>query len=591
VRRLALAGVLAALVVPATASASSGAERLLHARCPHHYALPLGSFSHRRIAAAKRGVAYILGKRRKLDPPINWHQNPFHSYPWQKKLNELGWLDPLIYADLNGSKRALRRATRVVLDWIRQNPKADPHGFRAAWERKRAGDRLGVIAFVGRRAACRGLLSKADARRIVNSVEVHADFLLHDASAGGPVTNHGLLRDQGLLVAARYYPFLGGANEWRHVAVHRFKSAIFKLVDRRTGVHLEHTPGYQQKTVDHVRAFLRLLERRQPKLHHLLKLMKRDVAWFTMPDGYIVPIADTPFYKRSPPYARRTSKHLAGLSPFLRDGFAVARKHRSYLATVAGYHRASHKHADELSFDLFDAGRRVIVDSGRRDHTQVAGKRLPGPRTTAAFTKSSFAHSTLVVDGRSFGLNHRPYGSALDAQGRGGGWFAVLGHNPLLRSQGVRHQRLWLYRPGKALVVIDTLRARRRHTYSRFLQIGPRIHAGESHGLVRLRSKSGFRGSIWSSKGAVKLYRGHVKPLRGWYVRGGFHSLTPRFTERLTTKARDQTLISTIGLAKRPVKAQAAGHNSYVVRVPGAQQVRITVIRHGRRLDIHARPR
>ena len=73
----------------------------------------------------------------------------------------------------------------MVLDWIRQNPKVDPQGFRAAWERKRAGDRLSVIAFVGRRAACKGLLSSREAQRIVDAVDVHAAFLLRDASTGG----------------------------------------------------------------------------------------------------------------------------------------------------------------------------------------------------------------------------------------------------------------------------------------------------------------------------------------------------------------------------------------------------------------------
>ncbi len=375
--------------------------------------------------------------------------------------------------------------------------------------------------------------------------------------------------------------------------MHRFEDAIFTLVDRRTGVHLEHTPGYEQKTVDHVRAFLRLLKRHQPKLEHLLGEMKKAVGWFTMPDGYIVPIADTPFYKRSPAYGRRLARELSGLSGFLRDGFAVARRGDSYLATVAGYHRAAHKHADELTFDLFEGGLRVIVDSGRRDHTQNAGKRpdLPGPGATEAFTKSSFAHSTLVVDGRSFNLHHRPYGSALDAQGSGDGWFAILGHNPLLRSQGVSHRRLWLYEPGKALIVVDRVRSQQLHTYSRFLQIGPRIHARESAGYVRLAAGHGFHGSIWSSAGAVKLYRGHVKPIRGWYVRGGFHSLTPRFTERLTTQGRNQRLISTVGLTRRPVTARPAGRGSYVVRIPGRKPVKLTVRRHGRRLQVRARPR
>ncbi len=585
-----LGAALASFSQPTEAPADTGPARLLAARCPRHYALPLGPFTHHRIAAARRGVAIIGGRRRRLDPPIDWRQNPFHSYPWQKKLNELTWIEPLIYADLNGSRPALKRATRVVLDWIRQNPKADPQGFRTAWEGKRAGERLGVIAFVGRRAACRGLLSTGEVRRIVDAVEVHAAFLLRDASRGGQVTNHALFRDEGLLVAARYYGFLPGASHWRRTAVHRFEAGIAKLVDRGTGVDLEQTPGYEQKIVERVQAFLRPLNRPARGLERLLRRMKRDVAWFTMPDGDIVPIADTPFYKRSPRYARSRARRLMGLSPFLRDGFAVARRHHSYLATTAGYHRAAHKHADELSFDLFDAGRRVIVDSGRRDHTQVA-KRLPGPNSTAAFTRSSFAHSTLVVDGRSFNLNRHPYGSGLDAQGRGGGWFAVLGHNPLLRTQGVRQRRLWLYRPGKALVVVDTLRARRRHTYSRFLQIAPKIHAAKAHGFVRLRARAGFRGAIWTSKGSVRLYRGDVKPLRGWYVRGGYHSLTPRYTERLTTKARNETLISAIGLTKRPVRARAAGHNSYVVRVPGSKPVKITVRRHGRRLHVRAAPR
>lgn len=579
------------LYAPAPAAASSGAARLLRARCPHHFALPVGPFAHRRVAAAERGVAFILGKRRRLDPPIDWHQNPFHSYPWQKKLNELDWLDPLIYADLRGHKRAMRRARNVVLDWIRQNPTADPHGFRTAWEQKRAGDRLSRIAFIGRRAACEGLLSHHQAGQIVRSVRVHAAFLLHEAAAGGQVTNHGLLRDQGLLVAARYYGFLGGAGRWRSVAANRFVAAIRTLVDRKTGVHLEHTPGYEQKTIEHVQAFLNLMGGHQPKLERLLKKMKKADGWFTMPDGDIVPIADTPFFKQAPPYARRIAKGLSGLSHFLRDGFAIARRGNSYFAAVAGYHRAAHKHADELSFDLFESGRRVIVDTGRRDHTQVAGKGrgLPGPVTTAAFTKSSFAHSTLVVDGRSFDLKRPPYGSAMDAEGAGDGWFAILGHNPLVRSQGVRHQRLWLYKPGSAVVIVDRLRANRKHTYSRYLQLGPGIHAHRDHHVVRLHDRHGFHGTIWSRDGRPRLYDGSLHPLRGWYVRGGYNSLTPRVTERLQSRGRSKRLIATVGLGRRPVLAHATGRSAYVVHVRGSRPVKIEVNRHGRRLHVHAR--
>lgn len=534
-------------------------------------------------------MAVILGRKRRLETPINWRQDPFNSYPWQKKLNELQWLDPLIYADLHGSHRALRRARAVVLDWVDQNPTPDPHGFHTAWERKRAGDRLSRIVFVARRAACKGRLSHGQASAFVNSVERHASFLV-SAVDTGQVTNHGLLRDQGLLVAARYFSFDPGADRWRHVAVHRFKHGIHSLVDERTGVHLEHTPGYQQKTIDHLAAFLGLLHRREPSLQRLLRRMELADAWFTMPDGQIVPIADTPFHKSAPARARSRSRDLTGLSEYLRDGFAIARRAGSYLATVAGFHRDAHKHADELSFNLFEHRRRVIVESGRRDHTQVAGKNghLPGPRTTAAWTQSSFAHSTLVVDGHSFPVGGHPYGSALDAEGSGDGWFAIMGHNPLVRRQGVRHRRLLLYRPGKALVIADRLRAKRKHTYSRYLQIGPGIKAHKRGHAVRLTAPHGFRGSIWAAGAKTRLYRGSLHPLRGWYVRGGYHSLTPRFTERLKTRGRNQRLIATVGIGRGYVKAHQANPHTYLVQVPGRAPEKLVVMRHGRRLHVKA---
>jgi hypothetical protein len=591
---LGLAALALALAGPPAAPASSGASRLLRAGCPHTFPLPLRDYGHHRIARAERGVARILGRERRLEPPIDWHQNPFHSYPWQKKLNELSWLDPLIYADLHHIRahRAIRRARNVVLDWIHQNP--HPNDFKAAWERKRTGDRLTRITFVARRAACQGRLDRSQAVAILDSVREHARFLLADVQPGGP-TNHALLRDQGLLIGARLFSFLGAADHWRSVALRRFESALATLVDRRTGVHLEHTPGYEQKTVNHVEVLLGLLRHPPPRFERLLKKMKLADAWFTMPDGDIVPIADTPFRKPAPPYARRIAKGLHGLSQFLRDGFAIARRGDSYLAMVAGYFRAAHKHADELSFNLFDDGRRVIVETGRKDHTQVAGKgRLPGPVKTEAFTQSSFAHSTLVVDGRSFNLNHGFYGSGLDAEGAGDGWFAVLGHNPLVRSQGVRHQRLLLYRPGEALVIADRLRAKHPHTYSRFIQVAPGIRASRHGRTVHLRAEHGFRGTIWSPKGKAgakaRLYRGSLHPLRGWYVRGGFHSLTPRVTAMLRSRGRSEKLLATVGLHRRPVRAHRLGPHAYRVHLPGEKAVKLVVHRAGRRLHVRQVP-
>src|SRR6185436_13163932 len=53
------------------------------------------------------------------------------------------------------------------------------------------------------------------------------------------------------------------------------------------------------------------------------------------------------------------------------------------------------------------------------------------------------------------------------------------GRNPLLRGQGVAHTRLFLYRPGVALVIVDRLRSDAVHTYIRYLHLHPDVELGD----------------------------------------------------------------------------------------------------------------
>ena len=72
------------------------------------------------------------------------------------------------------------------------------------------------------------------------------------------------------------------------------------------------------------------------------------------------------------------------------------------------------------------------------------------------------------------------YGSGLIAAGEGEGWYAIEGRNRLLEGQGVDHQRLFLYRPGTALVIVDHVRSDVAHTYTRYLQLHPDDRARRS---------------------------------------------------------------------------------------------------------------
>src|SRR5206468_3978320 len=139
-----------------------------------------------------------------------------------------------------------------------------------------------------------------------------------------------------------------------------------------------------------------------------------------------------------------------------------------------------------------------------------------------SFTKSSQAHSVLVADGVSFPFkDYRPYGSGLFASGTGSGWWAIWGRNPLLAHQGVTHERLFLYRPGEALVIVDHVNSGRPHDYTRYFQFDPRISVSKSgDGRTFLLHAPRFFGSLYTAptvgdRGADVVV-GQQKPLLGF---------------------------------------------------------------------------
>ena len=143
-----------------------------------------------------------------------------------------------------------------------------------------------------------------------------------------------------------------------------------------------------------------------------------------------------------------------------------------YLAVTDGFHNTTHKHADELSFELFDHGVPIVNDTGlyHKDPGEIRD-----------FVVSNRAHSGLAVDGLDLPIadGSLAYGSGLTAAGEGDGWYAIEGRNPLFEQQGVAHSRLFLYRPGVALVIVDDLGSDLAHTYTRYLQLHPDVELGD----------------------------------------------------------------------------------------------------------------
>src|SRR5204863_9769461 len=126
---------------------------------------------------------------------------------------------------------------------------------------------------------------------------------------------------------------------------------------------------------------------------------------------------------------------------------------------------------------------------------------------------SARAHSDLTVDRRGFPIldPSQAYGSGLIATGQGDGWYAIEGRNPLVRDQGVDHRRLFLYRPGVALVVADRVRSGGEHLYTRHFQLGPDIGiANASVSSTTLRAP-GLDGRLYDAPAPAPATRTEVR--------------------------------------------------------------------------------
>jgi hypothetical protein len=569
---------------PAPVEPSGGGKgegKLYGGACPGYLALKKRP-GEQQIEAASRGEYEIFNRRVELEPPVDWEQDPYASEPWRKNLHKFSWMAPLLEGyRAEGDREAIERAKELVLDWAGEFPEGpDPD---LVWERKLAADRMGVIGFVLLAADCEGLLNEEEGQELIDSIRAHVAFIDEVLEQDSKPSNHTLLAYSGLVVAARQLDFLGGeARDWRERGLAGFEEELSRLVDPETGVHLEHSPTYQKKTVGHVERFLRTVGDDAPRsLTALAERMREISAWFAMPDGNVVPFGDTPFIRKSPAYAVAAAQDLRGLAPTLATGYAFAREDGSYLGVTAGYHTDAHKQPDELSFVLYEGGRRVIVETGRPNKAQDPDD--PRSQEVLDFALSSRAHSTLTVDGESFQLDGDYYGSGLYAQGSGDGWYAIEGTNRLLKDDGVEHRRLFLYRPGEVLVIADRVRSSERHTYDRYLQVAPEIDARLEGDEVALTADDGFAGSIWDAQAGgsqpPRLYEGD-SGLRGYFIPIGFGPPEPRPVVDLRSSGRSFNGVATIAIGtQEPVTAKLRGARSVKVDDPRRGALTVSVKR------------
>jgi hypothetical protein len=495
-----------------------------------------------------------------LVAPVDWLQDPFTSFSWRAQLHSLRFLDALFQMYIGeGDVAALDQAQQLALDWISQNSHGAPGISVYAWFDRLVGDRVPYLAYLLAAASYENRLSAPSARALFASVVEHADVLADDANytAG---TNHGLFQDAGLLLAANYLPFLEDSRVWREHASARFLGTLGRHVDLVDGVHLEHSPSYHADVAalgDKVR---RLANVDDPRLNSVVDRLMDNAGWFVMPDGCFPPMGDTDC-RPALAFARTSATGKHGLKLFPRAGWAVAKEVDSYLAVSAGFHSKAHKHADDLSFCLYEQGSLVITEVGKYGYDEDVRRE---------YALSSRAHNVVLVDGINPAPGRtKPYGSGIRCGAAADGWYAVEATNEILRASGLSHRRVLLFRPGVVLLVVDAIAAAEEHVYTRLFHLGPEIEVERDTAPLHLSGPS-FSGCLFDASDIrvdERIARGQTDPeLKGW----SFPELRVSreiFVVELESCSADAVLSTVIGLTASNLDVSVVAADDEVVCV------------------------
>ena len=460
---------------------------------------------------AKQGHVRIFRRDFELSLPVDWTADPHQSRSWRYRLHTLEFLDVLcqVYED-GDDLEALRTASDVALDWVRQNPRRGAGVSEFAWYDMAAALRGPMIAYLTQAATRVGVLDGQEAEELFASAVEHGHFLADDAHYTER-HNHGLFQDEGLLLLSSYLAPLPEAQGWSATARRRVVETIQSTVSERDAVHLEHSPAYHCTIVNLMRRLRGRDAQLREQLAELAERMDASAGWLVTPSGRLPPVGDTD-PEEGPKWLLRAGAQKAGLRGFFKAGYGIVKTEDSYLMLAAGFHNSSHKHADELSFVLEEGGTLLVGEAGRFAYEEADPRRQ--------FARSPSAHNGLIVDGEAAPLQGaEPYGSGVEAVGSGDGWYAIEARNPLLARRGIEHTRLLVHRPSAALIVLDELAADQGHSYTRLLHLGPAVSCSRSGDGISFESPGG-NGSIfnWGPISRMDLVKGQREPrIQGWF--------------------------------------------------------------------------
>lgn len=509
--------------------------------------------------------------------PLDWNADPFKDRNWRYQLHAWRMLDPLLGAwEQTRNTQYLDDTLRIVFDWYEyhliREQKSDYEWYDMA-----VGLRAMKLAYLLQRAFDGDMqLDDSAKSKLIHLAWLHAQNLMDKRflSKG----NHGLFQLHGLLALCSVVPSIetcAGAQEFVKVEM---ESLLLRQFSSE-GIHLENSPEYHFFVYNTVKRFMDTGWYEQfGSIRGLMEQIAQNRVWMVHPDKTIVTVGDSEpkpvsiDWPKSSDKCRDSKASCYLLRNFQDSGYTIIRsdwavpvQKASMLFVMGMFFQTGHKLPDDLSFEWFDQGERILTNAGKYSYST-------GPFRD--YVNSTAAHNTVEINGGTRKLTEAMrYGSAIKDAKAVGEWFLVRGAVP--REEGIDHERLVLFRPERWLAIVDVMQGDASHQYTQWFHFAQQWRLENAKDDVRLVSSSGRTVLVRHLSGSqLVASRGQRQPKPQGWVTESYGNMIDRQALGYTAGGRSVRLVTLFGFdeaALDEAKAALGIHASEAGSSPDAK--------------------
>lgn len=334
---------------------------------------------YERAEATSRRFA-LLQQGKILLPPhpvwegdfTDWHADPFGDRNWKFQFHTLRWINPLVWAALDGDGESRKEWLRIVKSWYESNLPAKKSATSFAWKDMADGNRA-VQLCIG------ASLPSSEDSWYRELLDAHKDWLLDEENIVSG--NHALHQNIGLFVVGAVLRDVEAMKIARARMLQQFKLAFDE-----EGINEEGSVAYHQLNILWwTRTATRVALENMPfpeYVHERLDAAAEALAHLVLPNGRLPQIGDgvrgsvREGISSHCDYLATAGSH--GTAPqhlvrefsngyyISRSGWGVERKleDESHLILRHGGRMIGHQHEDRGSVHLYAEGTAWLVDSG-----------------------------------------------------------------------------------------------------------------------------------------------------------------------------------------------------------------------------------